>query len=63
MKKEKYKVLVETYFDKDTRKTYPKGDIIDLTKDKAERLLKIKCVEKYNKKEKPNKEVEEANEN
>ena len=59
--KDKYKLLVDTYFDKDTKKTYTKGSTIELTQDKAERLLKMKCVEKTKEKNKTSKE--ESNEN
>ena len=59
--KEKYKILVETYFDKDEKKTYTKGSTIELTKDKADKLLKMKCVEKPKEKNKSSKE--ESNEN
>ena len=56
MKKEKYKILVKTYFDKDTQITYTKGSIIELDKEKGEYLEHIECVKKIKSKEDKTKE-------
>lgn len=59
--KQKYKVLVDNYFNKDELKSYAKGSLIELTTDKADKLLKMKCIEKVKEKSKSSKE--ESNEN
>ncbi len=61
MTKEKYKVLVETYFNKDERKSYTKGSIVELNSSKGSYLEKIKAVKKINSKEKE--EIENASRN
>lgn len=38
MKKEKYKVLVDTYFNKDERKSYAKGSAVELNQEKGNYL-------------------------
>ena len=46
--KEKYKVLVDNYFNKEEMKTYPKNSIIELAREKADYLLKEKAIVKIN---------------
>lgn len=59
--KEMYKLIVELYYDKENRKHYKKGDLItNLSKDKAEMLLKEKIIENVEENKNLNSEVSNA---